>query len=134
MITLTELFNDLLQEKDIPENTKIIINNEELREDPSLSYYNNVFFKHIPSGGYLFVKYTDDTSDVRIYIILPNEDPKKHQYEHFLADDFSDNLCFYNKLDDNYTEQYSSQVFGFSEIFLKIIFSKVDFSLSISYP
>ena len=106
MITLTELFNDLLQEKDIPENTKIIINNKELREDSSLSYYNNVFFKHIPSGGYLFVKYTDDTSDVRIYIILPNEDPKKHQYEHFLADDFSDNLCFYNKLDDNYTEQY----------------------------
>ena len=55
MITLTELFNNLLQEKDIPENTKIIINNKELRKDLSLSYYNNVFFFFFPSGGYLFV-------------------------------------------------------------------------------
>ena len=106
MITLTELFNYLLQEKDIPENTKIIINNKELREDPSLSCYNNVFFKHIPSGGYLFVEYTDDTSDVRIYIILPNEDPKKYQYEHFLADDTSDNSYCWDKLDDDCIGQY----------------------------
>lgn len=104
-MTLTELFNALLQEKDVPKYTTIEINNKELREDTSLSSYNNVFFKHNPSGGYLFVEYTDDTNDVRIYIILPNENPKQCQYKHFLADDVSDNHYCWDKLDNDCTKQ-----------------------------
>lgn len=101
-ITLTQLIQTLIDVNDYPEGIVITINKDELTYDKSLSVYNNLYYKHQPTGAYLFVQFTDDENFVSIYIILPNESPKNDYWKHHLADDFGDNAYTWDKLDDYY--------------------------------
>lgn len=100
-ITLTELVNALINGNDYPAGTNVIINRNELTYCNDISWYNNLFYRHKETGSYLYVKHTDDESDVRINIVLPNETPKDSYWKHHLADDFSDTY-YWDKLDIDY--------------------------------
>lgn len=103
-ITLTQLIQTLIDGNDYHEGTIITINKNELTYDNSLSVYNNLFYKHQPTGAYLYVHHTDDMNDVSIHIILPNESPKNDYWKHHLADDFGEGYVW-DKLDDDYNSQ-----------------------------
>lgn len=100
-ITLTDLIKTLSDGKDYTEGTQIIINRNELTYDKNLSVYNFAYFKHNPSGGYLYVVYHDDENYVNMYIIFLGENPKDSRYDHHLCDDESDDM-YWNKLDDDF--------------------------------
>lgn len=99
-ITLTQLINSLVNGSDFQEGTVITINKNELIHDKEISFYNNLYYKHIPTNSYLFVQYTDDENDVKIYIVLPNESPKEDNWKHHLADDYADSYIW-DKLDED---------------------------------
>lgn len=100
-ITLTKLIQSLIDGNDYPDGIVITINRDELTYDKSLSVYNNLYYKHQPTGAYLFVEHTDDENFVSIHVILPNESPKNDYWKHHLADDFGDSYTW-DKLDDDY--------------------------------
>lgn len=102
VITLTELINTLINGNNYPEGIAITINRNDLIYDNTLSVYNNLYYKHQPTSAYLFVQHTDDENFVTINVILPNESPKNDYWKHHVADDFSDNLYCWNKLDNDY--------------------------------
>lgn len=100
-ITLSQLIQTLINGNDYDNGTTITINRDELVYDKPLSVYNNAYFKHQPTGSYLYVEYTDDENFVSIYVILPNESPIDDCWKHHLADDEADDLIW-DKLDDDY--------------------------------
>ena len=100
-ISLSQLIQTLINGNDYDNGTTITINRDELIYDESLSVYNNAYFKHQPTGSYLYVEYTDDENFVSIHVILPNESPIDDCWKHHLADDFGDDMIW-DKLDDDY--------------------------------
>lgn len=114
-ITLTQLINSLINGSNIIDGTLITINKNELIYDKEISYYNNLYYKHTPTNSYLFVRYTDDENDVKIYIVLPNENPKEDNWKHHLADDYGDSYIW-DKLDEDndnveFTVEYGFEIY-----------------------
>lgn len=68
----------------------------------NISWYNHPIYKHKETGSFLHIQHTDNFNDVKIYIILPNENIENSYYKHHLADDFGDNPYYWDKLDDDY--------------------------------
>ena len=85
-ISLEELINAILKGKDYPAGTKIVFDKSKLEYDEKTSYYNNNFYKHIPSKCYLKFETVDDDNFVRILLYLPNE-PLNNKFGHHIADD-----------------------------------------------
>jgi hypothetical protein len=100
-ISLSKLIRALIKGNDYAKGTIITIDRDELVYDKSLSVYNNAYFKHKPTGSYLYVEYADDENYVSIYIILPNESATDDCWKHHLADDYGDAMIW-DKLDDDY--------------------------------
>ena len=105
-ITLTQLIKTLIDGNDYPDGTNININRNELIYDDKLSVYNNLYYKHQPTGSFLFVQHTDDENDVKIHIILPNESPENDYWKHHLADDWG-NGYVWDKLDDYKSSEFT---------------------------
>ena len=110
-ITLTEFINSFIKGKEYPKGTNIIINKTELSYNKELSVYNYAFFNHYPTGGHLYIQYSDDENFVEIYFILPNENPMDSYWKHHLADDYADDFLW-NKLDDDYEKDELNLEYG----------------------
>lgn len=110
-ISLEELINAILKGKDYPAGTKIVFDKSKLEYDEKASYYNNNFYKHIPSNCYLKFETADDENFVRILLYLPNE--SFNNFGHHIADDDDGYYCWDKIFDDDideFTVKYKEQI------------------------
>lgn len=110
-ISLEELINAILKSKDYPAGTKIVFDKSKLEYDEKASYYNNNFYKHIPSNCYLKFETADDENFVRILLYLPNE--SFNNFGHHIADDDDGYYCWDKIFDDDideFTVKYKEEI------------------------
>lgn len=110
-ISLEELINAILKGKDYPTGTKIVFDKSKLEYDEKASYYNNNFYKHIPSNCYLKFETVDDENFVRILLYLPNE--SFNNFGHHIADDDDGYYCWDKIFDDDideFTVKYKEEI------------------------
>ena len=110
-ISLEELINVILKGKDYPAGTKIVFDKSKLEYDEKASYYNNNFYKHIPSNCYLKFETVDDENFVRILLYLPNE--SFNNFGHHIADDDDGYYCWDKIFDDDideFTVKYKEEI------------------------
>ena len=110
-ISLEELINTILKGKDYPAGTKIVFDKSKLEYDEKASYYNNNFYKHIPSNCYLKFETSDDENFVRILLYLPNE--SFNNFGHHIADDDDGYYCWDKIFDDDideFTVKYKEEI------------------------
>lgn len=110
-ISLEELINAILKGKDYPAGTKIVFDKSKLEYDEKASYYNNNFYKHIPSNCYLKFETADDEVFVRILLYLPNE--SFNNFGHHIADDDDGYYCWDKIFDDDideFTVKYKEKI------------------------
>lgn len=109
--SLEELINAILKGKDYPAGTKIVFDKSKLEYDEKASYYNNNFYKHIPSKCYLKFETADDENFVRILLYLPNE--PFNNFGHHIADDDDGYYCWDKIFDDDideFTVKYKEEI------------------------
>lgn len=110
-ISLEELINAILKGKDYPAGTNIVFDKSKLEYDEKASYYNNNFYKHIPSNCYLKFETVDDENFVRILLYLPNE--SFNNFGHHIADDDDGYYCWDKIFDDDideFTVKYKEEI------------------------
>ena len=110
-ISLEEMIKAILKRKDKKKKKKIVFDKSKLEYDEKASYYNNNFYKHIPSNCYLKFETVDDENFVRILLYLPNE--SFNNFGHHIADDDDGYYCWDKIFDDDideFTVKYKEEI------------------------